>query len=68
MPQAPVLRNPQAPRDGHVIAAYIVSAEGTVVPGSVSILESTDFEFTKSACEVLHKQKYEPLMIEGPTK
>lgn len=65
LPSHPLANGVQAPREGNVLAAYVVSADGVVVPGSVSILESTHPKFTAAVCEVAHRQKYEPLMHEG---
>jgi hypothetical protein len=61
----PVASGIAAPKDGMVIAAYVVSVNGTVVPGSVSILESSDSKFTAAVCAVAHQQKFEPYMYEG---
>ena len=65
-----VVRNPivdgaDVPNTGYILAAYVVSSTGTVVPGSVSILESSHRGFVAAMCAVAHKQKFEPLMYDG---
>jgi hypothetical protein len=61
----PIASGIAAPKEGAVLAAYVVSASGSVVPGSVSILESSDIKFTAAVCAVVHQQKFEPYVHEG---
>jgi hypothetical protein len=65
LPRHPIATGAAVPPNGSVIAAYVVAADGSVVPGSVSILESSDMKFTASVCAVAHRQRFEPYVYEG---
>ncbi len=50
---------------GHVLAQFVVDAEGTVELQSIRILRSTDPEFTQSVLAYLRSVRYKPAEIGG---
>ena len=51
--------------EGRVVLAFVVDAEGRVIPGTSSIVESTDARLSEWACSIVADLRYVPATMAG---
>jgi hypothetical protein len=52
-------------KEGHVLSSFVIDTLGAVMPGSVRIIEESDYAFGESVCTWLRTARFAPLRLEG---